>query len=243
MGFPACILSKDDIITIWESTESVNELAQTFGISLETLIRIKDGSLYRNITKDLISGFQTVRGAPPKLTQSQAISIINSDLPISVLARKFNVKRGVITDLRNGKTWKQLSYLPRKKSKHLRTSPTRKVEDTWVRFTDLQVLEIISQFPIKSNRDLAKIYNVSAATISAIRSGRHYKHLTGGVQQLRCVKSKKECHPATKLTEEQVREIKNMDSSINNGVLGRRYGVLSSTIWKIRHGVSWKDVK
>lgn len=244
MGMPTCVLSEDDVVIIWESAEDVNELADAFSVSLETILKIKSSLLYSHITKDLINGgHNQVKGSPPKLTHEQAVEIITTDTPIGVLAKKFNVSRSAIYAVRSGETWKHLMYLPRKKSKQLRVCPTGRIEDSWVRFTDEQVLEIIEQFPTMSNAELAKKYQVSAATISAIRCGKNYRHLTNGQAFPRSSRPLNSYNKKTKLTEEQVREIKDTDESVSNKELGIKYNVLPSTIWKIRQGINWSYLK
>ncbi|TAF00895.1 MAG: HNH endonuclease [Oscillatoriales cyanobacterium] len=50
--------------------------------------------------------------------------------------------------------------------------------------------------------------------------------------------------PQTKLTSEQVKEIKLLlaEGSLNNGKIGKLFGVTSTTIWDIKNGITWKHI-
>lgn len=50
-------------------------------------------------------------------------------------------------------------------------------------------------------------------------------------------------HPKAKLTDEQVRSIKETDSSVSNPELAERFGVTNAAIWWIRTGQTWKHIR
>lgn len=66
-----------------------------------------------------------------------------------------------------------------------------------------------------------------------IRKGRHVDppHFSG------------EDHPSSKLTLEQVREIRSNVGNNTQAELARKFGITRMAIWNIQNGLSWKETK
>lgn len=181
MGLPAHTLTEEDVIVIWTTMQSEQELADIYGISIQMVHKIKTGELYRHITKDVISGGYHVspnRGRfTPKLTEQQVLEIYNSDKSITEFSREFNVSPSVIYDVRRGKTWRHLLYLRKKPHRQLRSRKIKGGKNPY-RLTEQDVRHIMTLLPTMRNRDIAKIYQVCPSTISSIRHGKNWKHIT-----------------------------------------------------------------
>lgn len=183
MGLPAHTLTEEDVIVIWTTMQSEQELADIYGISVQMVHKIKTGELYRHITKDVVGGGYYVnhnRGQfIPKLTEQQVLEIYNSDKSITEFSIKFNVSPSVIYDVRRGKTWRHLLYLRKKPHRQLRSKKIKGSKNPY-RLTEQDVNHIMTLLPIMRNRDIAKMYQVHPSTISSIRHGKNWKHITQG---------------------------------------------------------------
>lgn len=241
MGLPIIALTEDDVITIWESNESSETLAAIYGASLSLIERIKLGKIYTNITENLVKPLIKVKtGRRARLTEEQVIFILTSDEPVTSLAGRFNVSNDTIHVLRKGLTWKHLSHIPRTPSKKFKSGKNAKKNS--LNLTKEQVLEIVKLFPNHSNSDLAKMYNVKRATISGIRCGRTWASVTGGFKFPPCQQKLSDSSWVSKIfTEDDIRYIRKSDKL--DRTLALEFKVNKSTIYKIKHYLSWKNVK
>lgn len=241
MGLPAKIdLTECDIVTIWESNIPDKQLARTFQVPETVVTLIKDGKLYSKITKDLVKSNPV--NLPcfnhRRLTEEQAIYIIKSTETPKTLSAKLNISTNAIRDIRKGRTWKHLCWIPRAQvSKKL----LKEENNGNAKLTKEKVLEIISLFPTHSNQTLGKMYGVYPSAISAIRKGQSWRSITGGVKQERSSILKGRKHPNAKVTEELVREIRN--STLSNGEWAKRTGLKRCSVWSIRHRLCWEHVE
>ena len=105
--------------------------------------------------------------------------------------------------------------------------------------TEEQVLQIVElynqQIPLK---EIADQFGVSLGPIQGIISGIHWTHITGGKLE------KRKYHTNSKLTEEQVREIRQLCANgESQGSVGKKYGIIQTTVGKIVRGERYQWVK
>lgn len=96
-----------------------------------------------------------------------------------------------------------------------------------------------------SYSDIAKQYGVAVETIAQAVSGKTWKHVPNPVQADKSKIIRGEKIGTSKLTEEQVREIrtKYIPRKYSTRRLAREYGMHRDTIEKILKGVFWKHVE
>lgn len=183
MGLPAHTLTEEDVIVIWTTLQAEKELAEIFGVSVEMIHKIKTGELFRQITKHIIGGHYDHtpnKGRfKAKLTEEQVLQVLRSEKSTSELAKEFNVSFAVIYDIRRGKTWRHLSYLNPTPHRQLRSTIIKGGTNIY-RLVESDVHKIIQMLPTMSNKAIAQQYQVNPSTISAIRNGKNWKHITGG---------------------------------------------------------------
>jgi len=90
--------------------------------------------------------------------------------------------------------------------------------------------------------EIARRYSVHPSTISAIRLGKIWGHVTGGMIARGQIYRSGTQHKNAKLTSEKASEIKNLlkNKSITYTEIASAYGVASGTIWNIKSGRAWK---
>jgi hypothetical protein len=116
-----------------------------------------------------------------------------------------------------------------------RNGSKRGVKNGRCRVTPDQVMEIVALGRTESDKKTAKRFGLGSATVSHIRTGKNWSHLTGIEREI--IGTKKLCAA-------QVSEIK---AALQQGKgvteLGREYGVTHNTIAKIRDGKTWKGAE
>lgn len=111
------------------------------------------------------------------------------------------------------------------------------------------VLEIIDlyQYTAMSIREIAKLYNITSGTMGAITRGKNWKHVTGGKLKSN-YKNKKLERPKgskcsfSKLTEDKVREIRELLKSNSINTVAKEFGVSASAINHIKQYRVWKHI-
>ena len=121
-----------------------------------------------------------------------------------------------------------------------RQRQTKGTEVHTAKLTEAQVVEIIADTSLTLH-ELAAKYNVHNSQISAIQTGRTWKHIPrpNGLYFRGTTQGEK--HGCVKLTEAQVLEILH-DTASSLKVLGEKYGVSFENISCIKKGKSWKHV-
>ncbi len=102
--------------------------------------------------------------------------------------------------------------------------------------TDAQVREVLTT-PDISAPAWAKHFGVSQQTISAIRAGLSYKHVYAEVHPSQPIVVRERM-----LTDQQAQRI--LDTpEISGNAWAARLGVAPNTIWRLRHGLTYKHLK
>jgi len=110
-----------------------------------------------------------------KLTELEAIEIIKSVACHTGMANMFNVDIGTICKIRNGSTWKHLKYINRPKYEDSR-GHTETGNPHSRKLNEEQVMDIIMD--CRPHIVIAEEYNISPSTITMIRNGNRWKHLS-----------------------------------------------------------------
>lgn len=104
-------------------------------------------------------------------------------------------------------------------------------------FTDEEILKIKEL--LKSNisqKDIAKMFNVTNEVISSIKRGRSWINIEEDISTIKYWNAKK-------LTKDDVLEIKQLiKSKIAYDEIAKKFNVASITIEQIKSGITWKDV-
>lgn len=93
-----------------------------------------------------------------------------------------------------------------------------------------------------TQKQVAEKFSTTACVIRSIENGRTWKTLTGGVPRPTRYAAKGEAHGRSKLTNEQVREIRAAEN-VRQVDLAKRYGVSQVAISLIRRRVTYTDVE
>jgi len=124
--------------------------------------------------------------------------------------------------------------------------------------TEAEVVAIVKAYQEgHSMRDLGVQYGVHKSTISAILTGRSWRDVTGFTPKKRAKRRYNKSadaaptirllgtsHPASKLSEQDVREIRMRRDAGETGVaLGGEFGVTSQMIYRICAGKAWTHVE
>lgn len=148
----------------------IDILKPTFNIYLD----VRTGNFDRKQTSEQAIINHCLACATSKLTEEDVIKIINLlnlKLPIKEISKQFNIVDKSVQDIKNGNSYKHLSYLLNKDIIKLSNS----------KFTHKQVLKIIDRINNgELDGDIAKDFNVSARCITGIRHGnrlKKYNHL------------------------------------------------------------------
>lgn len=92
-----------------------------------------------------------------------------------------------------------------------------------------------------SNKDLSMRYGISAHYVSAIRRGTRWKHVSSEVVSHEVGNSCGENNGNSILTQEDATAI--LASVGTQRDVAKRFGVSQTTVWNIRNGVTWKEVR
>lgn len=113
---------------------------------------------------------------------------------------------------------------------------------------ETQVREIKQLWPSLSYNVLAKRYGVSAQMIGFMCVGNAWKHLPLSDEGIRLKSSgerptlKGESAPSSKLTNEQVLEIRSMHGKLSQRKVALKYGLGKSTVGSIWRGEHWRHL-
>lgn len=171
-----------------------------------------------------------------KLTAPQAREVlvaIHAGERIASIARRFDVAKLVVALIRDGKTYREV---PRPAGYVARRMPIGKL-------TAAQARDIRRRLEAGAkNRDLAKEYGVSDASISDIRHGRHHR----GAVRAKVVlgDARHRPSPTARLTDHQVREVRaELAAKVPIVRIARRLGLAWSTIRCLRDGRTYRRVE
>lgn len=96
-------LTEDQVIAIRSTTTPLSDLAKQFGVSPGTISQARSGKNWAHLPN--AGGWGMGKG---HLTQAQALEIVWSDEPRSVLAKRFDLTPDTVTRIKTGKTWRHL---------------------------------------------------------------------------------------------------------------------------------------
>jgi len=167
---PGAKLTREQAKEIAESFETGHILAQRYGVKRGTIYQVRNGWTWSAITADIR---RTRRHPNAKITEEQAKSIAGSTEHVRTLAKEFGVALLTITNIRRGKTWKEVTAEIRR---HRPTpTPLRGSRIGTAKLTEEQVRAIL--LDTRSTRILARVYNIDRRMIMFIRQGKSWKHV------------------------------------------------------------------
>lgn len=233
------MLTKDEIICIFESTLPIKELSKNYNIKPDLIVSIQIGLYGAKFTEDLIPGrikrFEKRVNKNSKLELEEVEFIISSTRTQRSLAKLFNVSKDNIYDIKNNKTWKQVDRTKRKDS----IRPIYYGEQTNShKLTTEEVTEILKLINTETNTAIAKKFNVSKGAISAIKVNKTWTHLP---RPYIYTKQKYESginHYNSKITVPMLREIMRNKGPLK--ILAKKFNLATSTICRVRQKYSRK---
>lgn len=169
------------------------------------------------------------RGVFASISVSTASTIkqkLNEGFGIAEISKLLNVPYNTVRSIRKGSTFTYVEPQINVKELNLRVTldPTKEV-------VEIKRLLILG-FRVK---DIAKLFNVSHRTISAIKNNINWKDVGEEVTSPRRRK---------KLTEQTVREIKKMlKNGHSNKEIAEKFDTLRSTISDIKRGYIWEEIE
>lgn len=120
--------------------------------------------------------------AGAKLTKEQAIEILYSSEPTSVLAKRFNISASIISRIKSGVRWASArpeGFIPTKQSSLWyvtgKDHPSCGQKNAMSKLTEKDILEIRNSK--ESQRKLAERYGVTQGSISNIKLQKTWKHV------------------------------------------------------------------
>ena len=158
------LLTEDDIPAIRASEGTHASVAERYGVSVATIRAVRDGRSWKHVP--------TGPGDKPgnrkaKVTPGDVAAIRASAEPADALAERYGISVASINNARSGRTWSGVAGEG--------VSPPRPAPPK-TKLTEAAVLHIFhSGDPVAS---LMAQYGVSQPTISSIRTGRTWKHVT-----------------------------------------------------------------
>lgn len=177
-----------------------------------------------------------------KLTEQQAIDIltIDKDLSLTEVAEKYNITYACAKDLRLRRSWQYLD-IDKVASRCIMSDTTRE-----------QLTKDLTNQTV-SNEDLCGKYNISMSSLQKVKrelglTSRNSKQLKIRTTPNRNLGKTLEYaqgskNASSKLTEEQVREIKQLLKDKKSCMsIAKIYGVSNVAIGNIRDGNTWKHV-
>ena len=145
------------------------EIAKMYNISYATVTDIHNGNIWVKVS----SKYDLSYKKPIKLTEKEVREICKmletGNYFTTEIARKFNTTHRTVIDIRDGKTWTNISkdynIITKKKAR---------------KFTDDQIREIceLIQSGKYYDREIAKMYNTSGFMIGSLRRGVIHKEIT-----------------------------------------------------------------
>jgi hypothetical protein len=114
-------LTDDDVIEIWQSTDTQKEIADRFKISQGMVTLIKNRKIKTNVTENLgPPGRSDSPQSRRTLTKSDALEIyLSIEESEKALGDKYGVNRSVVGKIRRGEVWKAATYHIRKQNRHV----------------------------------------------------------------------------------------------------------------------------
>jgi group I intron endonuclease len=212
------------------------------GISLYNVIQTPTMTNAGCLRSDVTEALTGTKNHQAKLTEEQAISIltIDKDLSLEEVSEKYNITYACAKDLRLRRSWKHLD-IGKVASRCLMS------EETKEQLTNDLINQTIS------NDDLCIKYNISMSSVQKLKrslglTSRNSKQLKIRVtpngnkgKTLDYAQGSKNIN--CKLTEEQVREIKQLLKDKKSCMfIAKLYGVSNVTIGNIRDGNTWKHI-
>ena len=103
-------LPKKDVLAICQSSLRVTTLADQYNRSPSVIYRIKNGDIYRHITKDIeIIPSPDLRGKNNrKLTDEQVLEIYHSNKTCAALSKEYNLSDSAISLIKRGERYTDL---------------------------------------------------------------------------------------------------------------------------------------
>jgi RNA polymerase sigma factor for flagellar operon FliA len=169
-----------------------------------------------------------------KLTAAQVrevLAAIHAGERVASIARRFDVARLVVTLIRDGKTYRDVSrpagYVAKRR-------PIGKL-------TSVQAQEIRRRLEAGAkNRELAREFGVSDASISDLRHARHHRR-AGATVALDDARHRRS--PRARLSDQQVREVRvKLAAKVPIAAIARSVGLAWSTIRCLRDGRTYRRV-
>ena len=111
-------LSDDQVIEIARSNESNTILSARFGISKSVVGKIKNGESWTHIVCTRVSASKPIgsRHGRSKLSEREALEILNSPAETKALSKKYQISEGAVRDIKSGKRW---AHLPRPRAVYI----------------------------------------------------------------------------------------------------------------------------
>ena len=100
-------LTDQQVREIAASGESANSIAKHYGVTIKTIINIKQGITYREVTKDMNINNQYNQR---KLTDEQVLEVYHSNKTCATLSEEYNLCASTISLIKRGKTYKEVTY-------------------------------------------------------------------------------------------------------------------------------------
>lgn len=235
-------LANNDVMEIikleQEKTFTQQELANKFNISKSTITNIVNGHRWQHITH--INKLPNTPSRNNKLTEQTVIEAVNlyktGQYTQKEIALKINVNKSTIAKALSGRNWTQTTgiaeplNIPRKKDNY-RISNRKNL-------TDQNVLDIVNLYNSGIYQyDIAKMFNITQASISSIISGKTYSYLTGIDRMAHSSKN-------VKLSPDNVLEIVQLykTNKYTQKELSIMFGTKKTAISKLLIGASWSHI-
>ena len=150
------------------------------------------------------------------------------------LADKYEVTISLINQILNGNVYKDMEYFPilfKNKTKSGEDNPNAKlsIED---------IIRIRSMYPKTSMDELGRLYNVDATCIGNIIKNKTYYDPTYKIPSTERIG---ETHHHSKLTMDQVKEIRNLAKIHTHEKLAEKYGISRTSITRIVLNQAYPD--
>lgn len=170
-----------------------------------------------------------------KLTSDDVAEIraLAGTVPKSKIAKKFGVNRTTVARIIRREGW---NHIAPKEGEEIVKGALRGSQHGLAKLTDEQVREIITLDGSITDKEIARRFGVSSATVSLICRGKHWEHVErpNGFRKPGKL-------PNAKLNAAKAREIKELAGRATLAEIADRYGVSKAAISMIHRGKTWKD--